>query len=170
MYSDGVEVSNLPRQVIHTEGRRATSKARSARNNMRSLNPTVSVTAVTYPLTWDNAMEPVRGNDCVVDTSHNPRTRYPINDASVLAGRELKTAAMTNGISGSGGSPIPLMSGSTMGIEGQLTVYNHGGGCYQCLYPKPNPMGIRKEFFATDKGLLRKDGKVISAPVRTREE
>ena len=31
-------------------------------------------------------------------------------------------------------------------------------------------MGMRNEFFATDKGLIRKDGKVISAPVRTREE
>ena len=31
-------------------------------------------------------------------------------------------------------------------------------------------MGVRNDFFATDKGLIRKDGKVISDPVRTREE
>ena len=58
---DNVEVSNLHCQVIHTEGGRGTSKARSARNAMRTLTPTVSVTAVEEPLTWDNAMEPVRG-------------------------------------------------------------------------------------------------------------
>ena len=129
------------------------------------------MTAVTEPLTWDNAMDLVRGNDCVVDARKNPRTQYLINDACVQAGRELKTAAMTNGVSGRGVGPIPLVSGSAMGTEGQLTVYNHrGGGCYRCLYPKPNPMGVRNDFFATDKGLVRKDGKVISAPVRTREE
>ena len=31
-------------------------------------------------------------------------------------------------------------------------------------------IGVRNEFVATDKGLIRKDGKVISAPVSTREE
>ena len=64
---NNVEVSNLHRKVIHTEGRRGTSKDRSARDFMRDLNPTVSVTAVTEPLTWDNTMELVKGNDCVVD-------------------------------------------------------------------------------------------------------
>ena len=83
-----VEVYNLCRQVIHTEGRRGTSKARSARDVFRALNPTASVTAVTEPLTWDNAIELVRGNNCVVDTSNNPCTWYPINDACVLAGRD----------------------------------------------------------------------------------
>ena len=115
-----VEVYNLRRKVIHTEGRRGMSKARSARNAMRSLNPTASVMVVMEPLTWDNTMELVRGNNCVVDTSDNPCTWYLIKDACVLAGRELKTAAMTNGISGRGGGPIPLVSGSAMGTKGQL--------------------------------------------------
>ena len=53
---DNVKVSNLHWQVIHTEERRGTSKARSIRNTMRALNPTVLVTAVAEPLTWDNSM------------------------------------------------------------------------------------------------------------------
>ena len=125
---------------------------------------------MTEPLTWDNTMELVRGNNCVVDISDNPRTHYLISNTCVMVEREPKTAETTNGVSGRGGGPILLVSGSAMGTEGQLTVYNHGGGCYQCLYPKPNPMGIRKEFFAIDKGLIRKYGKVISSPIRTREE
>ena len=44
---NNVEVYNLHWKVIYTEGKRETSKARSARNAMRALNPTVSVTAVT---------------------------------------------------------------------------------------------------------------------------
>ena len=76
-----VEVSNLHRQVIHSKGRRGTSKSGSARNAMRDLNPTVSVMDVVYPLTWYNNMEIGRGNDCVVESSTNPRTQYLINNA-----------------------------------------------------------------------------------------
>ena len=60
-------------------------------------------------------MELVRGNNCVVDTSDNPRRRYLINNACVFPEREKKTAAMTNGFSGRGGGPIPLGSNSNMG-------------------------------------------------------
>ena len=95
---------------------------------MRYLNPTLLVMAVTDPLTWDNDMELVRGNGCVMDARNNPRTRYLINNARILAGRKSKMAAMNNGISGRGGGKIPLVSGRTMGTEGQLTVYNHWGG------------------------------------------
>ena len=78
---DNVEVSNLHWQVIHTDGRRGTSKARSALDAIRDLKSTLSMTAVTDTLTWDNTTELVRGNDCVVDTRENPCTRYLINDA-----------------------------------------------------------------------------------------
>ena len=58
---------------------------------------------MTEPLAWDDTMQLARGNDCKVDTGDNPRTPYLINDACVLAGREPKTAAMTDGVSGRGG-------------------------------------------------------------------
>ena len=92
---------------------------------MRALSPTASVTSVTDTLTWDNAMELVRGNSCVVDNIDNPCTWYLINNTCVLAGRVLRTTAMTYGVSSRVGGPISLVSGSAMGTEGQLTVYNH---------------------------------------------
>ena len=69
-----VEVSNLHQQVINNNRGEGIFKARYACNTMRDLNPTLLVTAVTEPLTWDNTMELVRGNDSVVDASNNPRT------------------------------------------------------------------------------------------------
>jgi molybdopterin/thiamine biosynthesis adenylyltransferase len=49
--------------------------------------------------------------------------RYLLNDACVLAGK-------------------PLVSGSALRWEGQLTVYNHRGGpTYRCPYPTPPPPG-----------------------------
>uniref|UniRef100_T1IQK8 Ubiquitin activating enzyme 4 n=1 Tax=Strigamia maritima TaxID=126957 RepID=T1IQK8_STRMM len=46
---------------------------------------------------------------------------YLLNDACVLAEK-------------------PLVSGSALRFEGQLTVYNYNGGpCYRCLFPNPPP-------------------------------
>ena len=76
-----VEVSNLHWKVIHIKGRRGTRKARYARDAMRALSPIVSVAAAMDPITWDNNMELVRGNDRVVETSDNTRTQYLINES-----------------------------------------------------------------------------------------
>jgi len=73
----------------------------------------------------------VEGHDVVVDASDNPRTRYLLNDACVLA----------NGGRGGGGGGVPLVSGSAMGTEGQLSLYNVNdeSGCYRCMYPVRPP-------------------------------
>ena len=70
-------------------------------------------------LTNSNALELISGYDVVLDCSDNPATRYLINDTCVLTKK-------------------PLVSGSALRLEGQLTVYNHQDGpCYRCLYPTP---------------------------------
>ncbi|CAG8483626.1 6806_t:CDS:10 [Cetraspora pellucida] len=57
----------------------------------------------------------------VIDATDNVATRYLLNDACVLTGK-------------------PLVSGSALRMDGQLTVYNYRGGpCYRCLFPKPPP-------------------------------
>ena len=48
---DDMEVYNFHWQLIHTKGRRGTSKASSTRNNMKDLNLTVWATTITDPLT-----------------------------------------------------------------------------------------------------------------------
>ena len=83
-------------------------------------------------------MEIVRGNDCVVDINDNTRTCYPINNTCVLAEMEPKKTATTNGVSSRGGGKIPLVSGSSMGTNRKLTVYNHRGG-RGGLLPMPIP-------------------------------
>jgi adenylyltransferase and sulfurtransferase len=116
---DVVDKSNLHRQVIHNEEKDGMNKAISACQFMKALNPTIQCTPIVDTLTFENALELVTRHDCVLDASDNPQTRYLINDACVLAKK-------------------PLISGSALGTEGQLTVYNHKEGpCYRCLYPKP---------------------------------
>ena len=120
---DSVEVSNLHRQVIHATNRVGWNKALSACATLRDLSPTVECVAYTEELTHENVQALVNSYDCVVDCSDNPRTRYLINDACVIEGK-------------------PLVSGSSVGFEGQLTVYNSSRSdkspCYRCLYPRPS--------------------------------
>jgi adenylyltransferase and sulfurtransferase len=117
---DVVEVSNLHRQIIHSVQTVGEHKAVSARQAVLDLNPSVVCEAMDTVFTAENALQLVGDYDCVVDATDNPATRYLINDACVLAGK-------------------PLVSGSAVGTQGQLTVYNSkGGSCYRCLYPKPS--------------------------------
>jgi len=152
---DNVEMSNLHRQVIHQDCNSSKkindvgmNKALSAKQAMLKLNPTISVTALNAVISSTNALELVSKHDLVVDACDNPLTRYLVNDACILANKT-------------------LVSGSAMGTEGQLTVYNYQPtnkesegeekpqkrtACYRCLYPNPNPSEGCKS--CSDNGVL----------------
>jgi adenylyltransferase/sulfurtransferase len=122
---DVVDTSNLHRQVIHTESREGMSKVLSAAITCRNLNSGITVNTYNEPFSVQNALDLVSQYDVVIDASDNVSTRYLVNDACVLAGK-------------------PLVSGSAVRFEGQLTVYNFksketGCPCYRCLFPVPPP-------------------------------
>ncbi|KAG2173308.1 hypothetical protein INT43_004682 [Umbelopsis isabellina] len=118
---DEVDISNLHRQVIHTENGVGVNKAHSAAESIRSINSHCEVIAYDKVLDSSNAMDIIPNYDIVLDATDNVATRYLLNDACVLAGK-------------------PLVSGSALRMEGQLTTYNYNGGpCYRCLYPTPPP-------------------------------
>ncbi|EAY87916.1 hypothetical protein OsI_09338 [Oryza sativa Indica Group] len=75
-----------------------------------------------------------RAYDIVVDATNNLPSRYMISDCCVLMNK-------------------PLISGSAVGLEGQLTVYHHNGSpCYRCLYP--NPPSSPTSQSCSDNGIL----------------
>ncbi|TYZ62934.1 hypothetical protein PybrP1_003314 [[Pythium] brassicae (nom. inval.)] len=122
---DRVERSNLHRQVAHDESSIGELKVRSAQRRIASLNPDAHIEAIATRFTAANALALVARFDIVVDASDNVATRYLANDACAAEGK-------------------PLVSGSALGLEGQVTVFPlhdpaHQGGCYRCLYPKPQP-------------------------------
>ncbi|KAI7830933.1 hypothetical protein BX661DRAFT_180338 [Kickxella alabastrina] len=118
---DTVDQSNLHRQVIHTEAACGMPKVVSALTGLSRLNSMCKVRAYDVLLDSTNAKDIMRGYDVVVDATDNAATRYLINDACVMLG-------------------IPLVSGSAVRLDGQLTVYNYNGGpCYRCLFPTPPP-------------------------------
>ncbi|RLN57701.1 hypothetical protein BBJ29_000430 [Phytophthora kernoviae] len=122
---DIVDRSNLHRQVLHGEqaAKEHEKKVHSAQRRLEDLNPLVR--CVTYParFTTANALGLVEAHDVVVDASDNVGTRYLVNDACA---RQRK----------------PLVSGSALGMEGQVTVFmyqddENAVGCYRCMYPTP---------------------------------
>ena len=120
---DSVELSNLHRQVIHTESRVGTPKALSAAQACRDLNSDVQVTPILDRFTEHNAVALARSCDVLVDASDNVATRYLINDVAMAMGKV-------------------LVSGSALRMEGQVCVFGLDRGkapCYRCLYPKPPP-------------------------------
>eukprot|EP01135_Chromosphaera_perkinsii_P004872 Nk52_evm5s302 gene=Nk52_evmTU5s302 len=118
---DEVELNNLHRQIIHNEDRIGVPKSLSAFKSVRKLNSSVKCIPYHVALKSDNARELIAQYDVVLDATDNVATRYLLNDACVLEGK-------------------PLVSGSALRMEGQLTTYNYQGGpCYRCLFPSPPP-------------------------------
>ncbi|GAM26684.1 hypothetical protein SAMD00019534_098590 [Acytostelium subglobosum LB1] len=120
---DVVEIGNLHRQIGHSERAAAScvAKAKSLAASCMGLNSDITVVAHELTFTSETAMQLVAQYDIVVDASDNVATRYLVNDAAVL-------------------SKKPLVSGSALKWDGQITVYNYNNGpCYRCLFPSPPP-------------------------------
>jgi len=118
---DVVDLSNLQRQVLHTNDRVGEKKVESARKTINALNPDVTVVGHDDMLVAANVERIIAGYDVVVDGTDTFETRYILNDAAVLAG-------------------IPVVHASVFRFEGQLTTFvPYEGPCYRCLYPAPPP-------------------------------
>lgn len=119
--NDVVDLSNLQRQILHSNDRIGQPKAESAKQTIQALNPDVHVITYQEKLTSENIMEIIKDYDIVVDGCDNFPTRYLINDACVMAKK-------------------PNVHGSIFQFEGQASVFYPGKGpCYRCLYPQPPP-------------------------------
>lgn len=115
---DDVDVSNLQRQIVHSEKDVGLSKVASAAETLRRLNPTIEIHTKEERLEGDVLLKAVEQADVVIDCTDNFSTRFEINRASVA-------------------SKTPLVSGAAIRMEGQVSVFDssrEGAPCYQCLY------------------------------------
>jgi len=120
---DVVDLSNLHRQVIHTTDRIGAPKAESARKQMLALNPDIEVSVVAERLTWDTAVDVLRGADVVLDGTDNFDTRHIVSAACARL-------------------DIPHVWASILGFDAQLTVFHAGRGpVYDDLFPTPPAPG-----------------------------
>ena len=119
---DVVDLSNLQRQILHTNADVGRRKVDSARETLLAHNPDLNVEIHEEPITAENAMDMIAPYDLVVNGADNFATRYLVNDAAYLAGK-------------------PLVDGAILVFDGRATTYIPGEGCYRCMYPEPPPPG-----------------------------
>ncbi len=120
---DKVELSNLQRQIIHTQADVGKSKARSAKEKAEALNPNVKINLHEFRLENHNALEVFAEYDLIIDCTDNFATRYLVNDAAALLGK-------------------PYIWGSIYRFDGQVSLFwSKEGPRYRCLHPTPPAPG-----------------------------
>ena len=120
---DTVDLSNLQRQILHTNDRIGMFKTESAKITLNALNPDVKVLEFRERLSSENAFRLFEQFDVIVNGCDNFPTRYLANDACVMLGK-------------------PLVDGAIWQFEGQATVFHPPEGpCYRCMFPEPPPPG-----------------------------
>ncbi|HTW36952.1 MAG TPA: molybdopterin-synthase adenylyltransferase MoeB [Steroidobacteraceae bacterium] len=115
---DRVALSNLHRQVLFESASLGRLKAEAARERLASLNPQIEVIAHALELRSGNVRAVLEPYDVIVDGTDRLSTRYLVNDACVILGK-------------------PLVSAAIHRFEGQALTYVPGRGpCYRCLFPE----------------------------------
>ncbi|WP_374327049.1 ThiF family adenylyltransferase [Azonexus sp.] len=117
---DVVDLTNLQRQILHTEARVGMAKAESGRLALAALNPAVDVVPLQSRLAGAELDALVGSADLVLDCSDNFTTRHAINRACVHHRK-------------------PLISGAAIRFDGQVSVYDlarDDAPCYHCLFPE----------------------------------
>ncbi len=116
---DTVDLTNLQRQIAHTQARVGHAKAESAREAIAAINPDVQVNAITQRADAAWLDQAVAAADVVLDCSDNFATRQAVNAACVAHAK-------------------PLVSGAAIRFDGQVSVYDTRdpqAPCYACLFP-----------------------------------
>jgi molybdopterin/thiamine biosynthesis adenylyltransferase len=116
---DQVDVTNLQRQIAHTQSRVGQLKVESLRAAVTDLNPDVKVSTHAIKADVQLLQMWVSQADVVLDCTDNFETRHAINLACVTHRK-------------------PLVSGSALRLDGQVAVYDTqdaAAPCYACVFP-----------------------------------
>ncbi|HQD24788.1 MAG TPA: HesA/MoeB/ThiF family protein [Methanoculleus sp.] len=118
---DLVDLTNLNRQVLHTESDIGRPKVESAAAKLRAQNPGIRVAAIQAALDEGNAAGHLAGVDLVIDAADNFAVRYTLNRAAIRMG-------------------VPLIHGAVSGFDGQaMTIIPGRTACLECIFPAAPP-------------------------------
>ena len=116
---DTVDVTNLQRQIAHTDARVGQLKVASLKTAMLQINPDIQIDALALKADAAHLDGWVSQADVVLDCTANFATRHAINAACVTHRK-------------------PLVSGAALRLDGQLAVYDtqqSNAPCYACVFP-----------------------------------
>ena len=116
---DTVALSNLQRQIAHTQASVGQSKVSSAAAAMGAINSDVGITALQQRADAAQLDALVAQADVVLDCCDNFATRHAVNAACVK-------------------HHVPLVSGAAIRFDGQISVHDvrrADAPCYACVFP-----------------------------------
>jgi molybdopterin/thiamine biosynthesis adenylyltransferase len=116
--ADTIELSNLNRQILHTDIRIGTSKAVSARKALKDSNPNIQVECSSDYLSENNVEQIVGNPDIILDCLDNFKTRYLLNRYCLKHN-------------------IPFVHAGVHGMGGQVTfLHPPETPCLRCVFPE----------------------------------
>jgi adenylyltransferase/sulfurtransferase len=122
--SGATELTNLNRQVLHSDGDIGRNKTRSARATISRINPLVMVETLEDHIVQENVARLADKADIIVDCMDNFSTRHILNAYACAAG-------------------LPFVHAGVTGMSGQITfIRTPETPCLFCLVPKSTPAAI----------------------------
>ena len=115
---DQVELTNLQRQIMHTQESIGRNKAASGKSFLQRLNPGVVVDTIEAKADDSLLDQLLPTVNIVLDCTDNFATRHMINRLCVK-------------------HQVPLVSGSALRFDGQISVFdsrNKTSPCYACIF------------------------------------
>lgn len=115
---DVVELTNLQRQIMHTEHMLGKAKVASGQQFLRQLNSSIQVDIIQEKITSALLDKILPTVNIVLDCTDNFKTRQLINAACVK-------------------HQTPLVSGSALRFDGQVSVFDprtQSSPCYACIF------------------------------------
>jgi molybdopterin-synthase adenylyltransferase len=122
--NDTVDLTNLQRQIAHTQASIGQPKVTSAATAMAAINPQVRVTTVQLRADAAQLDALVAQANVVLDCCDNFATRHAVNAACVK-------------------NAVPLVSGAAIRFDGQISVHDSrraDAPCYACVFPLDQAM------------------------------
>ncbi len=133
---EGIELSNLNRQILHWEedvGEK--KKTKSAQQKLKRLNSDIEVEVFDGKIIEDN-LDILEDVDVVVDALDNFETRYLLNQFAVE-------------------EKIPFIHAAVEGTYGQMiTIVPDETPCLRCLFPEPPEKQATFPILGTTSGLF----------------
>lgn len=113
---DSVSLSNLQRQILHSDAKIGVAKVASAQQQLAAINPHCQLEPIDAQLDDVQLSTLIARHDAVVDCTDNVDTREQINRLCFQ-------------------HKVPLISGAAIRMEGQLSVFTWQPGepCYRCI-------------------------------------
>ncbi|MDF7647912.1 molybdopterin-synthase adenylyltransferase MoeB [Pantoea sp. Acro-805] len=113
---DTVSLSNLQRQILHSDATIGQPKVESAHQQLTAINPHCQLEAMNAQLDDAQLSALIARHDAVVDCTDNVSSREQVNRLCFQ-------------------HKVPLISGAAIRMEGQLSVFTwqQGEPCYRCI-------------------------------------